>query len=139
ALDVVKLAQSYGLRAIVLKNHYEPTTAQAYLMRKLFPGIEVFGGMTLDLTNGGVNPVAVEHMAKMTGGYGKLLWFPTYDSEASVRNSTNKRPFAQVSRDGALTTESKEVISIVKKYGLALAKGHVSPEEGMMLIRDAHA
>src|SRR5712691_11899058 len=25
AIDVVKLAKSYGLRAIVLKNHYEPT------------------------------------------------------------------------------------------------------------------
>ena len=38
------------MRAIVLKNHYEPTASLAYIVRKEVPGIEVFGGISLDLT-----------------------------------------------------------------------------------------
>ena len=56
------------MRAIVLKNHYEPTASLAYIVRKEVPGIEVFGGISLDLTNGGVNPAAVEWMTKVKGG-----------------------------------------------------------------------
>ena len=59
AIDLAKVAKSRGMRAIVLKNHYEPTAAVAYLVRKEVPGIEVFGGISLDLTVGGVNPAAV--------------------------------------------------------------------------------
>ena len=49
AIDVVKLAQARGMRAIVLKNHYEPTASLAYLVRKEVPGIELFGGIALNL------------------------------------------------------------------------------------------
>src|SRR5271169_1391344 len=80
AIDLAKLAKSRGMRAIVLKNHYEPTASLAYIVRKEVPGIEVFGGITMDLTNGGVNPAAVEWMAKVKGGYGKVVWMPTFDS-----------------------------------------------------------
>src|SRR5262249_28090226 len=65
AIDLVRLAKQRGMRAIVLKNHYESTAAQAYLVRKEVPGIEVFGGIDLNRTVGGVNPAAVEHMVQM--------------------------------------------------------------------------
>ncbi len=55
------------MRAIVIKNHYEPTASLAYIVRKEVPGIEVFGGISLDLTVGGVNPAAVEWMTKVEG------------------------------------------------------------------------
>lgn len=64
AIDLAKLAKSQGMRAIVLKNHYESTASLAYIVSKEVPGIEVFGGITMDLTNGGVNPAAVAWMAK---------------------------------------------------------------------------
>mgnify|MGYP003353781708 CR=1 FL=1 len=34
------------MRAVVFKNHHEPTTSIAYLVRKMVPGIE--GGFTHD-------------------------------------------------------------------------------------------
>src|SRR5437667_8092127 len=43
AVDLAKLAKSRGMRALVLKNHYEPTASLAYVVRKEVPGIEVFG------------------------------------------------------------------------------------------------
>src|SRR5438045_6809971 len=62
AIDVAKLAKARGMRAIVLKNHYDPTGPLAYVVRKEVPGIEVFGGVDLNLTVGGMNAAAVEHM-----------------------------------------------------------------------------
>src|SRR5262245_2305274 len=49
AIDVAKLAKARGMRAIVLKNHYDPTGPLAYVVRKEVPGIEVFGGVDLNL------------------------------------------------------------------------------------------
>ena len=60
AVDLARLVKERGMRGIVLKNHYEPTASLAYIVRKDVPGIEVFGGISLDLTVGGVNPAAVE-------------------------------------------------------------------------------
>ena len=82
AVDLARLAKERGMRAIVIKNHYEPTQSLAYIIRKVVPGIEVFGGISLDLTVGGVNPAAVEWMTKVKGGYGRVVWMPTFDSEA---------------------------------------------------------
>jgi hypothetical protein len=124
------------MRAIVLKNHYEPTASLAYLVRKEVPGIEVFGGISLDLTVGGVNPAAVEWMTKVKGGYGRVVWMPTYDSEHQVTSSGQKRPFARVAKDGKLVPEVVQVISIVAKNNLVLETGHSSPAEALLLIRE---
>jgi len=136
AIDLARLAKSRGMRAIVLKNHYEPTASLAYLVRKEVPGIEVFGGISLDLTVGGVNPAAVEWMTKVKGGYGRVVWMPTYDSEHQVTTSGRKRPFARVAKDGKLVPEVVQVISIIAKNNLVLETGHSSPAEALLLIRE---
>src|SRR5258708_29083176 len=59
AVDLARLAKEAGMRAIVLKNLYEPTASLAYIVRKEVTEIEVFGGISLDLTVGGVNPAAL--------------------------------------------------------------------------------
>jgi hypothetical protein len=135
AVDLVKLVKSRGMRAIVLKNHYEPTASLAYIVRKEVPGIEIFGGISLDLTVGGVNPAAVEWMTKVKGGYGKVVWLPTYDSENQARPAG--RPFASVVRNGAVTPEVSQVIAIAAKNNLVLETGHSSPAEALIIIREA--
>lgn len=137
AIDLARLARSRGMRAIVLKNHYEPTASLAYLVRKEVPGIEVFGGISLDLTVGGVNPAAVEWMTKVKGAYGRVVWMPTFDSENQVTSSGQQRPFARVAKDGQLVPEVLQVISIVARNNLVLETGHSSPAEALLLIREA--
>jgi hypothetical protein len=136
AIDLARLAKSRGMRAIVLKNHYEPTASLAYIVRKEVPGIEVFGGISLDLTVGGVNPAAVEWMTKVKGGYGRVVWMPTYDSEHSVTSSGQHRPFARVAKDGKLVPEAVQVISMIAKHNLVLETGHSSPAEALLLIQE---
>lgn len=137
AIDLARLAKERGMRAIVLKNHYEPTASQAYLVRKVVPGIEVFGGISLDLTVGGVNPAAVEWMTKVKGGYGRVVWMPTYDSEHHVKSSGESRPFAPVAKDGKLLPAVVEVIGIAARHDLLLETGHSSPAEALLIIREA--
>ena len=135
-IDVAKLARSKGMRGIVLKNHYDPTAGLAFLARKETPGLEVFGGIDLNLTVGGMNPGAVEHMTQVAGGWGRVVWMSTFDAENQVRYSKENRPFVSVVRSGALLPETKAVISLIAKHGLVLATGHVSAQEALMLLRE---
>jgi len=137
AIDLAKLAKSRGMRAIVLKNHFEPTASVAYLVRKEVPGIEVFGGISLDLTVGGVNPAAVEWMTKVKGGYGKVVWLPTFDSEHEVTRTGHKRPFARVVQNGRVLPEVLQVIALAAKNNLVLETGHSSPAEALLIIQEA--
>lgn len=136
-LDLARVAKAAGMRAIVIKNHYEPTASLAYVVRKAVPGIEVFGGISLDLTVGGVNPAAVEWMTKVEGHYGKVVWLPTFDSESQVKLTGDKRPFAAVTRDGKILPEVLAVIALVAKHDLVLETGHSAPQESLLIIAEA--
>jgi Family of unknown function (DUF6282) len=136
AIDVAKLAQTRGMRAIVLKNHWESTAGMAYLVRQVVPGIEVFGGIALNRTVGGINAAAVDHMARVTGSFGRIVWMPTFDAENQVRVSKEGRPFVSVTKDGELLPEVKAVIGVIAKNNLVLATGHSAPAEGLMLLRE---
>ncbi len=129
-------ARARGMRAIVLKNHYDPTASLAYMVRKQVPDIEVFGGIDLNLPVGGMNPSAVEHLTQVSGGWGRLVWMSTFDAENQVRFSKESLPFVSVSKNGALLQPTKDVIAVIAKHGLVLATGHVSAAEGLMLLRE---
>lgn len=137
AMDLARLAKARGMRGLVLKNHYEPTASLAYVVRKEVPGIEMFGGIDLNRSVGGVNPAAVERMVMMKGGYGRAVWLPTFDAENQVKFSKENRPFVSVSRNGQLLPETKEVIGLAAKNHLMLETGHSSAEEGLMIVREA--
>jgi hypothetical protein len=136
-LEAAIMARAHGMRAIVLKNHYDPTAGLAYMVRKQVAGVDVFGGIDLNLPVGGMNPAAVEHMTQVSGGYGRVVWMSTFDAENQVRFSKENRPFVSVSKNGELLQATKDVIGIIAKHGLVLATGHVSSNEGLMLLREA--
>lgn len=137
AIDVARLAKAEGMRAIVLKNHYVPTANDAYLVRKIVPGIEVFGGIDLNRTVGGINPAAVENMAHIQGGYGRMVWMTSFDSRAQVESEKGSRPYVAVSKNGQLLPEVKQVIAVIAKYNLVLETGHNHPDEILAMIREA--
>jgi hypothetical protein len=135
-IEVSKLAAQRGMRAIVLKNHYDPTSGLAYLARKEAPGLEIFGGVDLNLPVGGMNPNAVDYMAKMNGGYGRMVWMSTFDSENQVRTNKSNLPFVRVSQNGELLPETKAVIAAIARHNFVLASGHVAASEALMMFRE---
>jgi hypothetical protein len=137
AIDLAKLAQSRGMRAVVFKNHYEPTASTAYLVHKIVPGIQVFGGIDLNLSVGGMNPDAVEKMALTTDHLGKFVWMATYDTCAAVLKSSVQRPCVAVARNGEVLPEAKAVIATIAKYNLIMATGHNSAADGLLLVAEA--
>jgi len=138
AFEVVKLAKERGMRAVVLKNHWTETAGLAQLIRKYgTQGIEVFGSVTLDTPVGGVNPMAVRYMAAVEGGWGRIVWMPTHDSEHEVDYYKETRARAVVSRNGRLIPEVFEVLDLIKEHDLTLATGHLTPEEVLLVMTEA--
>lgn len=138
AIDLAKMAKARGMRGLVLKNHYESTAALAYVVRKEVPGIEIFGGIDLNRSVGGINPAAIERMVLMKGGWGKVVWMPTFDNENQVKYSKENRPFISVSKDGRLLPEVLEVIDLAVKHQLTLETGHSSASDGLLIVHEAH-
>jgi len=135
--DVARQAKAAGMRAIVLKNHWEGTASLAYMVRKMVPGIDVYGGITQDIAVGGINIEAVKHMADMKGGYGRVVWLPTFDAENQVKG---KGPEVKVSENGKLLPSVLALLDyIATRKQLMLETGHISAEEALMLIREAKA
>jgi hypothetical protein len=138
AIDVAQLAKSRGMRGLVLKNHYEPTASLAYIVRKVVPGIEIFGGIDLNRSVGGINPADIERMVLVKGNWGRVVWMPTFDAENQVKFSKENRPFVSVARNGQLLPETKAVIALAAQHHLTLETGHSSPAEGLLIVREAH-
>jgi hypothetical protein len=137
AIDLARLAQSRGMRAVVIKNHYEPTASTAYLVHKIVPGILVFGGIDLNFSVGGMNPEAVEKMALTTDHLGRFVWMATFDTCAAVLKSGVQRPCVAVARNGEVLPEAKAVIATIAKYNLIMATGHNSAADSLLLLAEA--
>src|ERR1700748_2260628 len=54
--DVARQAKAAGMRAVVFKNHWEDTASLAYMVRKMVPGMDAYGGITADIVVGGNEP-----------------------------------------------------------------------------------
>jgi len=137
--DVARIAKGLGERGLVLKSHYEPTAELAYMVRKAVPGIELFGGVVLNLPVGGINIDAVKSMMSMKGGYGKVVWLPTFQAENAVKVAKGTGPFVSVSKDGHLLPSVLELIDfLAQHHEVVLETGHISAEEGLMVVHEAH-
>jgi len=135
--DVARQAKAAGMRAVVLKNHWEDTASLAYMVRKMVPGFEAYGGITQDLAVGGINIEAVKHMADMKGGYGRVLWLPTFDAQNQQKD---KGPEVKVSENGKLLPSVLALLDYVAtRKQITLETGHVSAEEALMVIKAAKA
>jgi len=134
AIEAAQLAARHGMRAINLKQHYLETASWAYFVSRIVPGIQVFGGIALNRSVGGLNASAVEQVATFKGGFGRVVYMPTFESEHYNPGSPNAVP---VSRDGKLLPAVYDVLKVVAQYDMALSTGHSSPEESRLIIRAA--
>src|SRR4029079_13561484 len=58
-----------GLKGFVLKSHYVPTAERARVVERAVPGIRCFGGIVLNHSVGGFNPVAREIAGRLGGPF----------------------------------------------------------------------
>jgi hypothetical protein len=132
--ELVRQCKAAGMRGIVLKNHYTMTADRAQLAMQEIGGIQVFGGITLNLSVGGLNAEAVRKMIQFDGRRGKIVWLPTYDAEAQVRAAGENRPFVAVVRDGKPVPQLAEIFALIAEHNLVFETGHSSAAESLVLI-----
>ena len=137
-IELATVARRKGMRGLVLKNHVVTTADRAALAMQQVPGIEVWGGIVLNNSVGGVNPAAVEWMHRMSGGRGKVVWLPTFDSDKHIKTLVDKtKSGLVVAPNGQVTPQLEEVLKIIARENLVLATGHIHAEEVVAVTRRA--
>lgn len=135
-IEVAKAAKRAGMRGLVLKNHVTNTADRAALVMEAVPGIEVFGGIVLNNAVGGLNTNAVEWMHRMEGGRGKVVWFPTFESD-NHKKTLSKSEGITLMEDGKLKPEVDDVLKVIARENLVLQTGHAKPEVTLAVIKRA--
>jgi len=147
-VEEFKLAREAGMAGIVLKSHMWPTVGRAYHLRRLVPGIEVVPSITLNPVVGGLSPMAVESAARQGA---KVLFMPTWGAAHDVSRggmSNHMRHLLRhvdipggglriVDESGRAKPELSECIAVAAEFGMAVASGHISPRESMVLTATA--
>lgn len=156
-LELAERAREKGMGGFVLKSHYVSTADRAYLIRKMFPDLKVFGGIALNNSVGGLNPIAVD-IAGRSGV--KVVWLPTVDSANELENVAGQRDesklpywmgiaremramgiaggWLKVTDDnGKVTTATQQCLELVAKHDMVLATAHISPAEMPAVVKAA--
>ena len=136
-IEASRLAAEAGLRAILLKNHFTMTADRAAIAMAEVDGLEIFGGLVLNRAVGGINPEAVRQMATFSGGRGKVVWLPTFDSEYAATSSGSDGPYVSILEDGEPLPAVLEVFELLAEHDLTLAMGHSAPDEVLRLLPEA--
>jgi hypothetical protein len=133
-LDLAREAERAGMGAILIKSPQNSTVERAWLVSKVVTGIQVFGGLVLNDTVGGLNVAAVK-LALAMGA--KEIWMPT-------RSALNHRYYhgesggiSILGADGSLVPAAQAIVEAMVQSDCILSTGHLSPREAMVLIHQA--
>ncbi len=147
-VEAAALAAEAGFRAIVVKCHYHSTVPDLLAMTPRLAGLplDVFGGVALNSTIGGLNPYQVDLTLKMGG---RMIWFPTISAAAHLDHAAHDegtrshfqplgmRPQAHVSvfgEDGSLRPEVYEILELARDAGALVSTGHLGADEASAIV-----
>lgn len=108
-LEAAEAASREKMGAIVIKSHLEPTSGRAAIAR-IQTGLDVFGGVCLNSSVGGLNVEAVKTTASMDG---KVVWLPTTSRDEI--DFTLKENWDKL----------EDIITLIAEDDLILATGHL--------------
>lgn len=152
-LDAARDAAEQGFSAVVVKSHH--TSMQTDVLALQSAGladvpIEVFSGVALNRTIGGLNPYAVELFLALGA---KVVWFPTISSRAHIdfhhvhhdsRFPTtdlglrDHEPISILDESGWLRPEVQDIFEVIRTRKGVLNAGHLPAEEIDVLVPAAH-
>lgn len=142
-VELVREAEAAGMRAILLKSHHTLTADRAVLARREV-GIGVFGGLALNHSVGGLNPVAVETAIAFGA---RQVWMPTLHAANCLETAEAEMFRAEARKgrvglralddDGEPLPEVKVILEQIRDADILLGTGHLAPEESLALLRVA--
>ena len=147
--DLAQLAQEYGMRGFVIKDHDSSSTGRAYHVGKAFPDMSINGAIVLNRSVGGINPhvvqAAIHHGAK-------VIWMPTnhskWHSEYFKMSDYPQlgRPKKQLpgpgvtilDEAGQITAEALKILDLVAEADVTIASAHLHLDETRILQAEAN-
>ena len=137
--ELLRQADQYGMAGVMLKNHLDPTVARSILVNSQGFKAKAYGSAVMNLTIGGVNPIAAQRYLEMGA---KIIWMPTLHSrnQMEYHNFDDKLRHPGIrllDEEGNLKPEVYEVLELVKKYDAAVATGHISLGESVAVCTAA--
>ena len=137
ALDAAKLARANGMRAIVLKNHYDPTAGLAYMVRKQVRRPRGVRRRRLESAGRRHEPGGGRaHDAGVRRLRAHGLDVDVRRGEPGARTPRRTGRSSACRRTASCCRRPKRSSPSIAKHNLVLATGHVSADEGLMLLRD---
>jgi hypothetical protein len=146
-LDVARACEQAGMAAVLLKAHEGSTVAEAAVLDRLSPSLEVAGGVVLNRYVGGINPAAAEAALRLGG---RCIWFPTMDADAHARafGSTGAYPSQRggiesptgirlLDDDGEIIEAAHDVLALAAGHDALVATGHLDGAEIAVLLAAA--
>jgi len=143
-LDTVATYEAAGFDGCVLKGHCEPTVGRAAAAGK-GRDLAVHGGIVLNATVGGFNPVAVAAALSMGG---RVVWLPTVDARAHHASGLDHPPscapalprgpgYAAPPVDPSGTAALRTVFGLIADADAVLATGHLGADETAWVVAEA--
>jgi hypothetical protein len=132
-LALARAAKQVGARAVVIKSHHFFTADRATIAQAVVAGVQVFGGVTLNPSVGGLNPAAVDAALKIGA---RIVWLPTLFA-TNHRRWEGRSGGVPVVVDGAVLPAAKEIFEQVATADVVLAMGHQSVREIWLLVAEA--
>lgn len=157
-IELAKRTIRSGMAGFVLKSHYICTADRATLLRGLFPALQAFGGLALNNSVGGLNPIAIDIAGRLGN---KVVWLPSVDSANELENVAGQldesklpywMPIARELRamgiaqqwirvtdeDGNVTPITRQCLEVIGRHDMVMATSHVSPGELTAVVKAAH-
>src|SRR5438067_5894993 len=134
-IELAREAARAGMSALLIKSHQNSTVERASLVSKIAPEIQIFGGLVLNETVGGLNPAAVR-LALRLGA--KEIWMPTRSARNHKRaTGESDGGIGILDRAGRLAPGVDVILDLIAEANCILGTGHISPDESVSLIRRA--
>ena len=133
ALEVARCAYEAEMGGFALKSHDYNTTPLTYALNRMYPGLSVFGAVTLNRSMGGINPDAVQVAAELGA---QVVWMPTHSADFRLRERGGKG-IQVADEQGNLCKGVNEALEIIAANDMTLASGHISPAEAIALFTAA--
>ena len=133
ALEVARCAYEAEMGGFVLKSHDYNTAPLTYALNQMYPGLSVFGAITLNRSVGGINPDAVQVAADLGA---QVVWMPTHSADFRLQGQGSEG-IRVADDEGNLCHGVNEVLEIVAASDMTLASGHISPSEAVALFEHA--
>lgn len=153
--ELARQARDVGYRALLFKSHAVTNADRMRYVRQIVPGIEVYGGVVLNYSVGGINPEAVEAALSWNA---KEVWMPnmsaqhhveiagsaTYLEHRNLRKISKEKKHTKEAKgiyildsEGKVIPEVYEVLDLIADADIILGTCHLSQKETFALVKVA--